>query len=479
MPSRKALRTALSKLPTGSAAYDSAYEDAMKRIEGQIPEKEKLAKQVLSWITCARRPLTMLELQHALAVEADETELDKENFSEIDDMVSACAGLVTIDQESGIIRLVHFTTQEYFERTHKNWFPQAESDITKICIAYLSFSVFDSGFCRTNADFEKRLRLNLFYDYSARNWGHHAREASPTLCRTITGFLESKEKMEASVQALMVPSPSAARSYSQIFPVGVRGLHLAAFFGLKGVVEELLARDLPESDPKDSFGWTPLMYASVNGHDAVVVQLLAAATIDADSKSSPTVSFPIVSGSTVNSPFDDCCEQDPSYNPDRQYFLEDLEDMENLFRPPRFTGKCYTDAGTASSHYSGRSALSFASENGHKGIVKRLLATNVIDPDSVATGRIQSGRTPLSFAAQNGHDAIVKRLLITGNVDPDSRATGKGHSGRTPLSFAAERGHATILERLLATGKVDTNSIDHRGMTPLAFAVENGHTTIV
>jgi hypothetical protein len=75
----------------------------MGQIKGQVTDQEELAKQVLSWITCAKRPLTTLELQHALAVEVSKPNLDQENLLEIEDMVSVCAGLVTVDQESGII----------------------------------------------------------------------------------------------------------------------------------------------------------------------------------------------------------------------------------------------------------------------------------------------------------------------------------------------------------------------------------------
>jgi hypothetical protein len=89
----------------------------MERIEGQSAGLEELAKQVLSWITCAKRHLTALELQHALAVEVGNSELDEENLPEIEDMISVCAGLVTIDNESNVIRLIHYTAQEYFERT--------------------------------------------------------------------------------------------------------------------------------------------------------------------------------------------------------------------------------------------------------------------------------------------------------------------------------------------------------------------------
>jgi hypothetical protein len=43
----KAIRYALEKLPKGSEAYDSAYKEAMERIEGQKPGLEGLAKKVL------------------------------------------------------------------------------------------------------------------------------------------------------------------------------------------------------------------------------------------------------------------------------------------------------------------------------------------------------------------------------------------------------------------------------------------------
>jgi len=60
-------------------------------------------------------------------------------------MVSVCARLVTVDEESDIIRLVHYTAQEYLEPSQKQWFPNEESDIARTCVAYLSFNVFDRG----------------------------------------------------------------------------------------------------------------------------------------------------------------------------------------------------------------------------------------------------------------------------------------------------------------------------------------------
>lgn len=156
------LRVALTKLATGSDAYDHAYNEAMARIESQLPDEVDLAKQARMWITCAKRAFTTTELRHALGVEVGEPALDEDNLPELEGIVSCCCGLVTVDEESGIIRLVHFTTQDYFQRTQKQWFPNAESEITTICVTYLSFNVFGSGLCQTDADFEERLHSNPF-----------------------------------------------------------------------------------------------------------------------------------------------------------------------------------------------------------------------------------------------------------------------------------------------------------------------------
>jgi hypothetical protein len=223
----------LKKLPKGSEAYDNAYEDAMKRIEGQVADSKELAIQVLSWITLSKRPLTATEIQHALALEIGESELDEENLPEVKDILSVCSGLVTIDEESNVIRLVHYTTQEYLKRTQKKWFPNAETNITVICVSYLLFSVFESGFCQTDAEFKERLRLNQIYDYAATNWGNHARETS-ALCQEVIDSLESKLKVEAASQALLAIERYPGHSeYSQEVPRQMAGLHLTGYFGLK------------------------------------------------------------------------------------------------------------------------------------------------------------------------------------------------------------------------------------------------------
>jgi succinate dehydrogenase flavin-adding protein (antitoxin of CptAB toxin-antitoxin module) len=210
---------------------------------------------------------TRLELKLA------KSKLDELNFSEIEDIVSVCAGLVTINEESGIIRLVHYTTQEYFERTQRQWFPDAQTNITTICVSYLSFDEFVSGFCENDKEFEQRLQLNKLYDYAAHNWGYHARQAS-TSCQGVIEFLQKQAQVEASSQALMaVKRWSGHRKYSQEVPKQMTGLHLAVHFGVEGIVQLLLDRGADVKAATED-GRTPLHWASARGHLEVALLLL-------------------------------------------------------------------------------------------------------------------------------------------------------------------------------------------------------------
>ena len=165
-----------------------------------VAEKDVLALRVLAWIVYSKRQLSTEELQEAFAVQLYKPKLDSDLITPVKRLQSVCAELVTIDKEGGVIRLVHYTTQEFFERTKR--FPEADKYITTICVRYLQFKMFESGQCSTDEELEERLRLHKLYDYAAHNWGHHARECSPLLGE-VSAFLESVTGIEAASQPAM------------------------------------------------------------------------------------------------------------------------------------------------------------------------------------------------------------------------------------------------------------------------------------
>jgi ankyrin repeat protein len=406
----------------------------MERINGQVKDQEELAKQVLSWITCTNRQLTTTELQHALGVEVGESELDEENFSQIEDIVSVCTGLVTIDEESGIIRLVHYTTQEYFERTQSQWFPDAQINITTICATYLSFNKFQSGICQDDKEFEQRLQINKLYDYAAHNWGHHAREASIT-CQGVLEFLKKQAQVEASSQALIaVKQWSRQTGYSQQFPKQMTGLHLTAYFGVDEAVIDLLGGNSPDS--KDTHSRTPLSWAAERGHEGVVTLLLATEKADADSKDSDgrtPLSWAAGSGHEAVVTLLLATEKVDADSKDRW----------------------------------GRTPLSWAAKRGHEAVVQLLLATEKVDADL----KDLWSRTPLWWAAKSGHEGVVTLLLATGQVDVDSKDS---KYRQTPLSWAAKRGHEGVVQ-LLLNNNADISVENNSRWTALQLAAFSRH----
>jgi hypothetical protein len=93
----------LHTLDNMPAQLDDIYHEAMKRIERQ-PKTRELATRVLLWIAYSRRPLSVEELRHALAISPQMTEMNTRAFVFKSRLTPVCAGLVVIDKEQQIVR---------------------------------------------------------------------------------------------------------------------------------------------------------------------------------------------------------------------------------------------------------------------------------------------------------------------------------------------------------------------------------------
>jgi hypothetical protein len=375
-------KATLQAFKKGAQSLDTAYGEALERIEGQLPGDTLLAKQGLSWITYAQRPLTIQELCHALAIEPGERILDPDAVCDIDDILSACAGLVTIDTESNVVRLVHYSTQEYFERIRLEWIPNAQLDIATACITYLSMDTFLSGSCDSDEAFEARLGDNVFLDYSARHWGRHAEVVQQSISDLALAFLCSDSLVLTVIQAAVVEKHVYGK-YSQGFPSQINGLHLVARYGLSCLAEMLLeeaGNDL-RVDAKDQYGRTPLSWAAERGHEAVVRLLVERDDVEADAK-----------GKYSRTPL--------SWAAARGH--------EAVVRLLLDTGKVDADL----KDKGGRTPLSRAAAGGHEAVVKWLLDTGKVDVDS----KDDHGGTPLWWATVWGHEAVVKQLQLQSTI---------------------------------------------------------------
>ena len=231
---------------------------------------------MLSWIICAKRPLKTREVQYAWAVKDSGDAIDEAAIPDAKPMLSVCCGLVFINKESEIIRLAHYTVQEYFPDTLTQWFPTADFDIASTCVLYLSFKHFSGGPVQTYEEAHERLKIPLFF-YAVDYWGYHAFACSfctPQLLNLLTNsewvsmvvqlcdtFFEVRERPWTSLDYLW-PSQNA--------------FHIVGVYGPKSLVKTLLAhaRDFGP-DQQDNYGRTPLSWAAMMGHTKVVETLLS------------------------------------------------------------------------------------------------------------------------------------------------------------------------------------------------------------
>ncbi|KAL7963708.1 ankyrin repeat-containing domain protein [Trichoderma compactum] len=441
-----------------------AYEQAIKRIKNQNEGIKRLAMRALAWVTLAKRQITTLELQHALATRDGMTTLSHDDLPDLTDIMSACVGLLTVDEESRIIRLVHYTAHEYLEQTQTSWFPSAEDSILRNCLTYLLFEVFKSGLCQSDEAFEHRLESFPFFDYAARHWECHLSHNTEAI-EEMLHFLECQTNVEASMQARFAEKQHPwHQKYSQGLPSNMTGLHAAAILGLTEATKLLLEHG-HNSNAIDNYGFTPLSWASNYGHGAVAELL-------------------IIAGANL-----------------------EVKDLKNGFTPLMWAAaegheamvKLLLDKGgdINARDCGGQTPLAIAACNNHKKIVKLLHQNG---------GRVSSkdyfGRVKLESCRHLTHSSVrdnkkqnrtktSKRFhYSTPRISSDTKIhqliaryadlNAKDDDSRTLLSHAAERGQYYIVQSLIETGTVDLNKADGKtGMTPLHWATKKGHMSVV
>jgi ankyrin repeat protein len=431
----------------------------MQRIENQEPDHKSIAFKTLAWVSYAFRSLYLKELQHALAIEPGDTDLDEELVMDGQNITALCAGLVIVDQRSNVVNLVHYTAKKYFENIRHIRFPGFHANITMSCATYLTL-----GALKDAAISEIVRNYPLAY-YAAQYMGDHARQnpeeaLEPSILEVICQLLSHSEKRkpllslldgldliksgfysqdDAEIEAsspvkTAMPSTGALRvSYTNYTKQcgkaslnksthtaedegdpwetevkvsrspEVTALHLAASMGLAKVASMLL-KETPNIDALDETGKTALTVAIERGFEKAV-------------------EFLVNSGARV-----------------------DLRD------------------------YHGREVLLFVTERGWHNVAE-IIAQKAKLTASTDTSSASRDQVQLLLATYYGDSIEAQRLVQQGNIDWKD----EGRSvGATALFLAVERNDSQMVHILLAAG-VDVDSGDSMGQTSLhrATRLEN------
>lgn len=497
----------LEEFRTGSQsnAYDHAYNETVSRIERQGANASGLAKKTIGWVINAKRSLTIAELEHALAIELETSEFDETNVTDAEQLTSYCCGLVLVDEQTTEVKLVHYTTQKYFERTLKSWYPEILDHITDSCLTYLSYDVFEEDRFEAKEEVEKIPVEYPFYSYSSLNWGHHFREA-PGDKSILLKFLQSEAKLIGYDRCGFEPlgwKPNPKTS-------DIKAEHIAAFFDLELLMHELLEAKPNNLNIQDSRKQTPLFLAASHGHESVAKLLL---------NMGAKVDLPDTDG---KSPLHAAAAQ--GYARIAQILLDkgagiEMRDSDNQTPLYVAAGQGHETVSTLlldrganveSKNKDDRTALHAASMSGNANVVKALISRGANLESKTMTGDV-----PLHDASLNGNLEVVKLFLEKG-VSPDIadnegetpllKVTGyilydwinqeehnatfelllskganteaKTKLGETTLHRTAQRGWETPVKLLLDYG-ANIEARDSDNMTPLRLAVQKRRVEIV
>ncbi|KAF8208286.1 ankyrin repeat-containing domain protein [Mycena galopus ATCC 62051] len=449
----RAVRETLKILP---ADLDHTYDTVLQRIDSQ--DEDGLANRVLLWISNAKRPLSVSELQEALAIEPGIPALDTENLPCVDIILAVCGGLVVVDWSNRVFRLVHYTTQHYLERVRAQRFPDAQTVITAACLTYLSFNVFANP---SQHHRYQKYKGHMFLPYAAEYCLVHAKgEPESSLKDEIEHFLDDAPRWK-----LFSPRECWPRSASKLW--------VAASFNLCHIATHLLAHAETSRD-QESSGGNPL-YVAASGGFLEMVRLLLVNGVDVHAPGGifgtalqaasmeghdPVIRLLVEHGADVNQKTGICGTALQAASINRH---------ETTVRVLIENG---ADVNTQGGEFD--TALHAASFRGHEKIVRLLLERG-------ATVDAQSGPwgTALHVASMGGCDAVVRILLKHGaDIDNQNFQVDNDTYNNTALQVAALRGHISVV-RLLVENGADINAPGGVDGTALQAASMAGHSEVV
>ncbi|KAF2489696.1 hypothetical protein BU16DRAFT_495019, partial [Lophium mytilinum] len=258
-PTSRRLKAIISTLPS---TVEEAYEAILSRIED---DERPQARKLLHIVVAATRPLTLKEMNIALAVEDhhrsyDDLDLDDEARFEVSARNLSGLFVTVVDQR---VYLIHQTAKEFLLAKRGvatgNWkhslIPtESETLMARICVTYLSFAEFDGA-----RDFASSVVEHRFLEYAADSWASHYRKIQHSAI----------EQVFQSVARLCDPRSQRFKTWSHIYlaknthyikPKFTNILMVASYFGLEAILE-LALEHTADVNSKDEHGMTSLLLA--------------------------------------------------------------------------------------------------------------------------------------------------------------------------------------------------------------------------
>lgn len=165
-------------LESGFSDPTALYSETLSRIRGQHAQKAELALRVLGWLSVVKRPLTIRELCHVLAIQPGKHVFSAGQMPAADIVINSCFGLAIRDSYTDQVRLLHYTLLEFIEQhglasiNHKTVVETCLTCLSAPELEELVFKVPPTA-SRLAAMHMRILRTLPFTSYAANHWLDH------------------------------------------------------------------------------------------------------------------------------------------------------------------------------------------------------------------------------------------------------------------------------------------------------------------
>ncbi|KAH6907374.1 hypothetical protein BKA70DRAFT_1401200 [Coprinopsis sp. MPI-PUGE-AT-0042] len=258
----------LANFPTD---IEVIYSKTWKRILAQGPKHSSLAKLVLLWITHAYGEMTIEMLRRVIATSPETHALEPKRMVPEGLLISVCCGLVSVDEKTRLVRLMHYTTRDAILPQILKSFPFPHAIPAHVCISHLTNCGFQSfGWEGETGNeyyaFKNQLRNDTLLAYAHRSWVYHTHE-----CRHYTPVVAAATDFVLNCTYLPLEHQ---------FWVDFGGpLHIAAYHGLDFLIPSAATLGSP-NDQTIIYKRSPLMLAGESGHFACAEALLSLPGVD-------------------------------------------------------------------------------------------------------------------------------------------------------------------------------------------------------
>jgi len=446
---------------------DEFYREVVDSITDLPQRRARLAKTTFMWLFESARPLRVVELRHALAIEASTSSLDERHLPSLPTIETVCKQLLTVDRTRERIAFLHPTFRDFLMHFQDSIIPGSKEIVARACTTYLLFEGLRGGPCTSQDELAARLDKFPLLPYMCQYWGFHCegywkgevRDSAMRILRD-SSLLDSICQVSYTTR----DHRRVLEKFAQT-PRGMSGLHVASYYGLMEAAETIITSEPKSVSAVDSWRRTPLHMAAENGHYTLAKLLLdhQASTEAQNGRGQTPLHLAAARGHERI--------VDLLISKDANITVRDKHQL---------------------------TALDLAASEGQVNVVKKLLDMGI---DKKASGdTLPPSKSAIRRAAASGQGKVVEFLLEKG-AEPDAETlneaansglqetvgmlleygvspNAKGDKQNTPLHVAAKAGHTGVVRQLIESG-ADLTASDELDKTPLFLAVANGDEIMV